>query len=95
MRINLIDSLLNFCGMPVNDISRRFVIRDIPYSQIDIFYKMDEMINEMGGHEYCMEFNVSYKYKSKYGFPKEYKSIPIKTTASTTKKIIILKPFLI
>lgn len=95
MTINLIDSLLNFCSMPVNDITRRFIIRDIPYTQIDIFDKMDQMINEMGGVEYCMEFNVSYKYKSKYGFPKEYKSVPIKATASTTKKIIILKPFLL
>lgn len=49
MTINLIDSLLNFCSMPVNDITRRFIIRDIPYTQIDIFDKMDQMINEMGG----------------------------------------------
>jgi len=95
MRINLIDKLLNICGLPLNDITRRYIIKDAPFNQIDIIDKLDEMINEMGGIEYCMEFNVPFKIKNKYGFPKEYKSIPIKGVSSTTRKVIILKPFLL
>lgn len=93
--INIIDSILNICNIPVNTFTREYIVRSLPIESSFIFDIMDDMIKDMGGIEHCMQFEISYKFKKQYYSPTSYKGIPVKSTPSTTKKIIILKPFLL